>query len=149
MSHRATSFLTTLAVATLIAASLPTLAAAAPPQLDDVSWETIGQEVRFTLVFSNPGPDPFTDAVPGELNSQEFGAFLGNVGQICSFDIPQIASGESHTVQCTVPLSSWPASAETRLPAAKADTGELIDAPCPPNTFWNGNVDVLWGPPGQ
>jgi len=127
------------------------VAFAVPPVLteNDISWQQSGSDVTFTLVFHNPDANP-SDEVTGALNSQEFGAFLENIGVICNFTVPPIPPGGMHEVMCTVPLSSLPQSAQVLLPPAKAAPGGSDDriAACPgPN--WFGNVDVIFGAGGQ
>jgi hypothetical protein len=143
------------AVAAVLA--LPLLGLAAPSSADvevsQVDWETIGQSVRFHVQFHNPDPSAPSEAVSGMMSSQPFGAFVPNSGPIGTFDVPVLAADSFFDVFFDVALSSLPPSAEMILPGGGPGNGTapgvtgLADV-CPPPTFWNGNVDIFWTPPG-
>jgi hypothetical protein len=126
--------------------------AAADVELTDVSWETIGTTVRFHVQFHNPDLSNPSGDVSGALNTQPFGAFVPNNGQIGTFDVPPLAPDSFFDIWYDVALSDLPPSAERLTPtggASSTSTG-LSSAPvgCPPDLFWAGNVDVFWSGPG-
>jgi hypothetical protein len=126
------------------------LTAQAEILLEDVSWETIDPTVRFHLTFYNPDVVP-SEVATCQLSSQEFGAFLPNFGLIEEFDIPPIPPDSFFDVFFDVPLDQLPPSAEELLPEGggpQGPAGAPQSTPCPPDNFWNGNVDVFWFGPG-
>ncbi len=134
---------------------LPALSSA-DVEVSQVDWETIGQSVRFHVQFHNPDPGAPSSAVSGMMSSQPFGAFVPNSGPIGTFDVPELAADSFFDVFFDAALSSLPPSAATILPGGGPGGGAGGTAPgitgladvCPAPTFWNGNVDIFWTPPG-
>ena len=125
---------------------------AADVELTVAEWSTLGTDVRFHLQFHNPEP-VMSGPVSGELNSQPYGAFLEDYGQIGVFDIPPIEPESFFDVFFEVPLSTLPPSAEKITPfgggGGGGGGGTLSPAvACPPDLSWAGNIDVFWNGPG-
>ena len=74
------------------------------------------------------------------LSSQEFGAFLPDFGTIGTFDVPPIEPESFFDVFFDVPLAQLPPPPPKVLP----NGGPPLGWPCPPDTVWAGNVDVVW-----
>jgi hypothetical protein len=108
---------------------------------EDISWTTEAGIVTFQLHFTNPDQAPTLDA-SGELFSQEYGAFLPDLGTIGTFDIPPIPPESFFDVFMEIPLDQLPPSASEILPWVKSQEH------CPPDYHWDGNVDVIWAGPG-
>ncbi len=107
----------------------------------NIDWATNGSNVRFHLRFDNPDPGP-SAPVSGEMRSQEFGLFLPDFGPIGRFDVPPIQPNSFFDVFFEVSLNDLP-------PNPPAPGGPPPGGPCPPQTHWDGNVDVIWnGPAG-
>jgi hypothetical protein len=125
--------------------SLLVSAATAAVVLDpnDVSWTTDQNVVTFQLPFYNDGPLP-SELQSGELFAQEYGAFLPNIMSIGTFDIPSIPPDSFFDVFVEIPYDQLPPSAEERFDW----DGPLKNAVCAKDWHWDGNVDVIWGPPG-
>ncbi len=129
---------------------------AADIEVSQVDWETIGPNVRFHVQFHNPDQSATSGPVTGGMSSQPFGAFVPNSGPIGTFEVPALAPDSFFDVFFDVALSSLPPSAATILPGGGPGGGAGGTAPgitsladvCPPPTFWNGNVDIFWTPPG-
>lgn len=129
---------------------LPTLAFA-DVVLHDASWESVGEIVRFHLQFHNPGPSE-SGPVSGVLSSQPYGAFLQNHGEIGTFDVPSLAVDSFFDIWYEVSRADLPPSAEEITPGNPGSTAPGVtfgaQALCPPDNFWNGNIDVFWSGPG-
>ena len=111
------------------------------PTLDTVEWSMVDAEnVRFHLRWANHDPDTPSESTSGGLHSQEFGAFLPDFGTIGSFAVPPITPDSFFDVFFDVPLSALPLPPEKVLP----NGGPPLGWPCPRDTVWAGNVDVLW-----
>ena len=139
---------TLLLAAILAAVTAPALA---DVEVNKVDWETIGPNVRFHVQFHNPDTANPSEPVSGQMHSQPYGAFVPNSGLIGDFNIPPIAPDSFFDVFFEVELSQLPPSGETITPGGGA--GGILSlseaqAPCPPPTFWNGNVDIFWDGPG-
>jgi len=137
-------------IVTALLAGTAALGLAAGPALGDVTlsqvdWETIGMEVEFHLQFHNPDPQAFSGEVSGSISSQPYGAFLEDYGPIGTFDIPPIPPESFFDVYFVTPLDMLPPSALEFLPGGGP---ELLRNTCPPDTSWDGNVDVIWAGPG-
>jgi hypothetical protein len=121
--------------------------------VSDVRWETIGGDVHFSLQFHNDDPANPSPPVSGEMSSQPFGAFVQNFGPIGTFNVPSLAPDSFFDIFFDVALADLPPSAETIMPGTGAGTlapgvNGAATVACPPPNFWNGNVDILWTPPG-
>ncbi len=114
------------------------------PTLDQVDWHNIGGVVRFHLRWGNPSPNAPTVPVSGTMMSQEFGVFMPNFGPIGGFSVPSIAPNSFFDVFTDVPLAALPPEPLVVSPA----TGPLPGVPCPQDTIWNGNMDIVWNGPG-
>jgi hypothetical protein len=107
----------------------------------NIDWTTNGSNVQFHLRFDNPDAVP-TAPVSGEMHSQEFGLFLPDFGLIGRFDVPSMQPSSFFDVFFDVPLIQLP-------PNPPTVGGPPPGGPCPPQTHWDGNVDVIWnGPAG-
>ena len=116
------------------------------PTIDQIDWEMVGTDVvRFHLRWKDPDPDLPSRAASGTLSSQMFGAFLPDFGTIGTFDVPPIEPESFFDVFFEVPLSTLPPPPEKLLPAG----GPPLGWPCPRDTVWAGNVDVLWDSAGS
>lgn len=122
--------------------------------VSQVDWETIGENVRFHVQFHNNDPNSPSEMVSGLMSSQPFGAFLPNAGPIGTFEVPPMAVDSFFDVFFELPAVQLPPSAATIMPSG-GPTGTtapgiltLAQPVCPPPTFWNGNVDIFWTPPG-
>jgi hypothetical protein len=113
------------------------------PTLTTVDWRTIGDLERFHLRWTNPDPDRTTVAVSGAMNSQQFGAFVENAGTIGTFQVPELLPDSFFDVFFDVPLAQLPPEPQRVLPGG----GPSVQEPCPPETLWTGNVDVMWSDP--
>jgi len=115
---------------------------------EDISWTSVGPDVRFQLRFRNPDPAA-SEVVSGEIHSQEYGAFAPRYGLIGAFDVPPIPPDSFFDVFVDVPRSQLPESALETLPvpAPGAFRVAQVDT-CPPDDHWDGNVDVFWSGPG-
>ena len=114
------------------------------PLLGAVDWATLAGTgmVRFHLRWDNPSLSRTTSAISGAMHSQEFGVFLPDFGPIGSFDVPPIQPDSFFDVFFEVPLTQLPPNPPTA-------GGPSPGAPCPPQTHWDGNVDIVWnGPAG-
>jgi hypothetical protein len=127
-------------LAFVLALSLPFLGARAlAVGVDEVTWETFGTNVQFTIIFVNTGSTP-SEPISGEVNAQRFGAFLPNEGFICDLSVPSLQPGETFTIVCEAePGTDIPLSAEKILPWELDSVGD-----CPPDDFWAGNVEIAW-----
>jgi hypothetical protein len=114
------------------------------PVLRKTDWSLQGSKVRFHILWENPDGSGPSEPVSGDMNSQPFGLFLPNSGSIGHFDVPPIPPSSFFDVFIEVPLSSLPPEPETRLPGG----GPAPGSPCPPDTSWSGNVDIMWGGAG-
>ena len=113
------------------------------PVPSPVTWTTLAgtSTVQFHQTWSNPN-DVVSAPVSGQMSSQEFGVFLPNSGPIGHFDVPAMQAHSFFDVFLDMPLTALPPNPPTQ-------GGPGTGAPCPPNTHWNGNVDVVWnGPAG-
>ena len=137
-----------LAVAVALA-----LVAWAPVSSADVvfqkaEWEMLDlNTVQFHLQYYNPEPTT-SGTAHGEVYSQRFGAFLPREGLIQEFDIPPIEPESFFDVFFEVDVSQLPPSAERLREELLQLTPTSDTVPCPPDTFWAGNVDIAWTGPG-
>jgi hypothetical protein len=121
--------------------------ASADVVLTKTEWEMLDiHTVQFHLQYHNPSPTT-AGTVHGEVYSQRFGAFVPREGLIHEFDIPPIEPESFFDVFFEVDVSQLPPSAE-RLREELAGLAPTASSPCPPDTFWAGNVDVNWFGPG-
>jgi hypothetical protein len=144
MQQQLSQWLRIVAVAVFALTSIPAATQAVLPVLDDVSWQRVGNDVEFTLTFSNPNVIT-SDAVIIDVNLQSFGLGLPNELLLCNCEMDELTHGEVQTVVITSPESVMPPSAETRLPGGKP-SGEGVLTPglfCAV-TNWAGNVDITW-----
>jgi len=142
--------ITCLCIAAVLLTAAFVVPVAADVELTDVSWETLGTNVRFHLQFHNPDPMNPSGEVSGVLSSQPFGAFVPNSGIITAFNVPPIAPSSFFDVFYDIPLADLPPSALVIQSGGGGSGGSSL-APsetCPPNLFWGGNVDVFWVGPG-
>jgi hypothetical protein len=137
--------LTICLVLALVALSVPARADVSLSR-EDVSWQTMGTQVRFHLRFHNPDPSAMSGPVSGTIYSQEFGAFVPHFGTIGVFDVPPIEPESFFDVYFDVPLSSLPPSAGGLFQYASHRVSPTGVSPpgCPPDDHWDGNVDIVW-----
>jgi len=129
-----------------------------------VDWHNVGSAVRFHLRWLNESPNAMSPPVQGTMMSQEFGVFMPDFGRIGAFDVPPLAPNSFFDVFFDVPLDALPPEpmkilpggqmASSASPASGRQAGMASGSglPCPPDTIWDGNVDILWnaaGTPGQ
>ena len=122
------------------------------PNLASVDWANIsmpgGPGVRFHLKFQNDNPTGPTNGASGNIMSQMFGAFLGDYGSIGNFNVPPLPPSSFFDVFIDVPLTTLPPNPAKVLPPA---TGMAVTQAnpqqCPPDTAWQGNVDIQWQDP--
>ena len=100
--------------------------------------------VRFHVRWDNPDANSPTQPVSGDMMSQAFGVFLPDAGPIGHFDIPTIPAGSFFDVFFDVPMDSLPSEPARQFPNGNPPVG----GPCPQDSSWNGNVDIVWGGPG-
>jgi len=133
-------------------------AAHARGTLDDVSWANFngpgGPEVEFALTFVNPDSTP-SEPLKGTINAQRFGAFLPDKSEICGFNVPSLAPGETRVVVCTVDIDDLP-PVPPRLdeagnflivqggPLPPPGVPGVLVGDCPEEDFWAGGVDIVW-----
>ena len=93
--------------------------------------------------------------VNGTLNSQHFGVFLPDYGQIGSFSVPPIAPSSFFDVFVEIPLIQLPPPPDKQIgqpgPGPESMSphgGPRISNDCPSDTNWAGNVDLIWSGPG-
>lgn len=155
-------FASLLALVFLVALSVP--ADAIRLSIDEVSWENRGvppdQTVLFTLPFENPDPEPSPET-QGQINAQEFGAFLPDSDLICEFTVPSIPPGGRVEITCEIGLDELPGNAPRldaagnwlSLPGSPAPPGypSIVVVGCPLDDYWGGGIDVVWegNEPGQ
>jgi lamin tail-like protein/flagellar hook capping protein FlgD len=112
------------------------------PVLSAIDWTNVGTNVHFHLRWDNPSPSAPTDPMGGGLNSQAFGVFMPDFGQIGSFSVPPIQPNSFFDVFVDIPLASLPPNPQHQMPGGGPQPG----SPCP-QTNWAGNVDIQWNSP--
>ncbi|MGD8394957.1 MAG: hypothetical protein PVF43_05740 [Candidatus Eiseniibacteriota bacterium] len=125
-------------------------------QLEDVTWETFGDNVQFTVVFENIEPVP-SEPIAGQIDAQPFGAFVDSVSLVCDFEAPSVPPGDTYTVICTVPLGELPDVPEQVIPDGTYGSGSSSFLPppaetdrvrlqtgCAPSDYWSGGLGVTW-----
>jgi hypothetical protein len=121
------------------------------PHLAAVDWSNIGtgSTVRFHLRFQNDNPAGATNAITGNLMSQPFGAFVPDAGSIGNFNIPSLPAASFFDVFFDVPRGSLPPNPTKVLPGSSEAQLAIAQQPqpCPPDTAWQGNVDIGWNDP--
>lgn len=133
--------------ACLLVASVP---ASADVEVTEASWQLNNGTVEFHVRFHNPDPNT-SGAVSGEAWSQEFGAFLPNIAQLHTFDVPPLPPDAFFDVFFEVEIADLPPSAEIISPDANGGSlriGDVTAQLACTNTQWAGNVDVFWQGPG-
>jgi len=144
--------------AAAVFAALVLMLAAAPcladVELALVEWSTDAETdvTQFHLQFYNPDPQSPSLEVSGVVYAQEFGVFLPDLNIIEEYDIPPIPPDSFFDVFFDVPNDQLPPSAGEILPGmgplAPGVHGVAVQAPCPPDVHWDGNVDIIWNGPG-
>ncbi len=129
-----------------------------PPKLQQVDWHNIGNAVRFHLRWLNESPNATSPPVQGMMHSQEFGVFMPDFGSIGGFNVPPLAPNSFFDVFFDVPLDALPPEPMKILPggvpatapasARTAAPNSVASVPCPPDTIWDGNVDIIWNAAG-
>ena len=133
------------------------------PKLASVDWANVagssGQDVRFHLRWQNNDPTHTTGQINGNLFSQMFGALLPDFGPVGGFSVPPLAPTSFFDVFLEVPLSSLPPNPAKVLPGGGPPSGHAIrggaspaqagPGPCPPDSAWQGNVDIQWTDPAS
>ncbi len=114
------------------------------PRIRKTDWSLQGSNVLFHMQWENPSASGPSEPVSGDMHSQPFGAFVPNSGTIGHFDVPPIPPSSFFDVFLEVPLSSLPPEPQTVLPGGGPGPG----SPCPQDTSWSGNVDIMWGGQG-
>jgi hypothetical protein len=123
------------------------------PNLAGVDWANVtgptGADVRFHLRWQNDSPTMPTNPATGSIMSQMFGAFVPDYGPIGGFSVPPIPPSSFFDVFFEVPLSSLPPNPAKSIPGGGggAAIAQLAAIPCPPDSAWQGNVDILWNDP--
>lgn len=132
------------------------------PQLAKVDWANItipgvGAGVRFHFMFANGNSQSPTAPATGNAMSQMFGLFVPDFGSIGGFSIPSIPPSSFFDVFTEVALSNLPPNPAKVLPGggppptgarpAMASPMQANPNPCPPDSAWQGNVDITWGNP--
>jgi hypothetical protein len=121
------------------------------PHLAAVDWSNIGtgSTVHFHLRFQNDNPAGPTNAISGNMMSQPFGAFVPDAGPIGNFSIPSLPAGSFFDVFFDVPRASLPPNPTKVLPGSSEAQIAIAQQPqpCPPDTAWQGNVDIQWHDP--
>jgi hypothetical protein len=116
-----------------------------PPVLQSTDWTQIpGNIIRFHLHWINPSSSVGSTTASGTIHSQQFGAFAPNFGEIGPFNVPAMPPNGFFDVFVEVPLSALPPEPPVILPGG----GPAAGSPCPPDTSWSGNVDIMWAGPG-
>jgi len=114
------------------------------PVLTSTDWTKVGSNIRFHLRWRNPNTTQPSAPVSGEMNSQPFGVFLPDFGPIGQFEVPPIQPSSFFDVFMDIPLAALPPEPEERLPGG----GPAPGSPCPEDTSWSGNVDIMWSGEG-
>jgi hypothetical protein len=123
------------------------------PNLAGVDWANVpspgGNHVRFHLRWQNDSPTTPTNPATGNIMSAMFGAFVPDYGPIGGFSVPSLPPSSFFDVFLEVPLSSLPPNPQKSLPGGGSGgaAAQTTTQPCPPDSAWQGNVDILWNDP--
>lgn len=122
-------------------------AASAQQELEvvGIDWATDAGIVTFHALFHNYGTQT-SEAAGGGIYSQEYGAFMPDVGLIGTFDVPPIPPDSFFDVYVEIPEDQLPPSAQETLPWNKAEKAgdPAAKQACIPDTHWDGNIDIVW-----
>jgi hypothetical protein len=118
------------------------------PHLSVVDWTNIGPNTRFHMRWENPDPAGASDPVSGNMSSQPFGVFASNFGPIGAFNVPPIAPNSFFDVFFDIATDQLPAPPQKLLPSGSAAGDSPTAGSCPPDTAWDGNVDITWSGAG-
>ena len=116
------------------------------PQPGTIDWSKVPgtNNIRFHMRWNNPSSQAPSLPVSGDMMPQAFGVFLPDACHIGHFDVPTMGPNGFFDVFLDVLRDSLPAEPAKFFPNGNPPVG----GPCPPDSSWNGNVDVTWGGPG-